>query len=172
MQVSARDSIRIFGWWDQPRNVLTWSDCKEHGYTWGILRDELQFSPQQLHALQKDKVEWVHRGCLRLCALPEMTMFPVNPLSDMRADIGELCVMQWRAATLASMGVTYAQMAKAGMTPRIMTFFRFPLSDWVVLSLAPTHLELWTDADTLGTFGVALAELTCILHDHAARDYA
>ena len=45
MQVSARDSIRIFSWWDQPSHVLTWSDCKEHGYTWGILRDDLGFTP-------------------------------------------------------------------------------------------------------------------------------
>ena len=171
MQVSARDSIRIFGWWDQPRNVLTWSDCKEHGYTWGILRDDLGFAPQQLHVLQKDKVEWVHRGGLRLCDLPEMTMFLVNPLSDMRADIGELCVMQWRVATLASMGVTYAQMVNAGMTPRIMTFFRFPLSDWVLLGLKQTHIEHWTEAEALGAFGVGLGELWAILRDHAGRDY-
>jgi len=81
----------------------------------------------------------------------------VNPLSDMRADIGELCVMQWRAGTLGSMGVTYAQMANAGMTPRIMTFFRFPLSDWVVLGLAPAHIEHWTEPEALGAFGARRA---------------
>jgi hypothetical protein len=100
-----------------------------------------------------------------------MTMFPVNPLSDMRADIGELCVMQWRAGTLGAMGVTYAQMANAGMTPRIMTFFRFPLSDWVVLGLGPAHIEHWTEPEALGAFGVGLDELRAILRDHAGRDY-
>jgi len=171
MQVSARDSIRIFGWWDQPRNVLMWSDCKELGYTWGSLREELQFTPTQLYALQGDKFEWVRRGGLRLLDLPEMSMFPVNPLSDMRADIGELCVMQWRQETLHAMGVTYKQMAVAGMSPRIMSFFRFPLSDWVALGIRSEDVSHWTDQEAYATFGVGLDELQLILQDHSESHY-
>jgi len=162
MQLSAAESIRIFGWWDQPRRVLAWSDVKEKGYTWRDLR-ALRFSVGQLHRLQEDKREWIHRGGLRLADLPELTMFLVNPLLDMRADIGELCSMQWRHETLLSMGVSYQQMVKFGMTPRIMTFFRFPLSGWVALALGPSDVALWTEADAVSTFGVGVLELRDIL---------
>jgi len=105
---------------------------------------------------------------LRLLNLPKMSMFLVNPLSDMRANISELCVMQWRHETLGVMSVTYSQMAVAGMTPRIMSFFRFPLSDWVALGLRAKHTEHWTEGEATGTFSMGLAELRLILHHHSA----
>jgi hypothetical protein len=164
MQISSAESIRIFGWWDQPHRVLAWSDIKEKAYTWRVLRDDLHFSAQQLHRLQGDKREWIHRGGLRLSDLPELTMFPVNPLVDMRADIGELCSMQWRHETLLAMGVTYQQMVHFGMTPRIMTFFRFPLSGWAGLSLGPDDVAHWSNKDASETFGIEVEELHSILN--------
>lgn len=163
MEISSSESIRIFGWWDQPRSVLTWSDIKDKNYSWRFLRDDMRFSAQQLYTLQGDKFEWIHRGGLRLGDLHETTMFPINPLVDMRADIGELCSAQWRVETLADMGVTYKQMVKFGITPRIMTFFRFPLSGWVSLSLGSEDVSHWSDQDATETFGIGVFELKDIL---------
>ena len=143
--------------------MLTWPDVKTLNLTWRRLREEFEFSPQQLHALQGDKQEWIHRGGLRLADLPEMTMFPVNPLTDMLADIGELCTMKWDHETLVSMGVSYEQMTRYGMTPQIMAFFRFPLSGWVALSLGSEHISGWSERDAVATFGLGVSELTRII---------
>lgn len=167
MHISPRISIAIFGWWDQPHSVLTWADVKTRNLTWRQLRDDYECSPQSLHMLQHDKAEWIHRGGLRLPDLPEMTMFPVNPLTDMLADIGELHSMQWDHDTLYKMGVTYEQMEKCGMSPKIMSFFRFPLSAWAALGLRSPHMSSWQDAESRATFGMSLPELRAILDGEA-----
>ena len=163
MHITPRVSIQIFGWFNQPHTVLMWADVMALNLTWRKLRDEHEFTPQQLHTLQTDKQQWIHRGGLRLADLPEMLMFPVNPLTDMLADIGELCTMQWDQETLAAMGVSYEQMERLGMTPKIMGFFRFPLSGWVALSLRSEHVRDWSEQDAIATFGLGVPELTRII---------
>lgn len=163
MHISPRIAIAIFGWWDQPHSVLTWADVKARNLTWRLLRDEYECSPQSLHTIQPDKQEWVHRGGLRLADLPDMHLFPVNPLTDMLADIGELHSMQWDHDTLQKMGVTYEQMANCGMSPKIMCFFRFPLSAWAALGLRPQHLSSFKETESVSAFGMGLSELRVIL---------
>ena len=163
MHITPRASIMIFGWWDQPHSVLTWNDVKALNLTWRKLREDFDFTPTQLSTLQTDKQEWIHRGGLRLSDLPEMSMFPVNPLSDMRVDIGELCTQQWDHETLASMGVCYEQMQTYGMTPAIMCFFRFPHSGWVALHLKSSHVHAWSDKEATATFGICVPELKRII---------
>lgn len=163
MHITPRASIQIFGWWDQPHSVLMWSDVKNLNLTWRRLREEFEFTPNQLFSLQPDKQEWILRGSLRWSDLPEMSMFPVNPLSDMRVDIGELCTQQWTNETLSSMGVSYKQMTEFGMTPAIMAFYRFPLSGWVSLGLQAEHTRTWSDREAIATFGLGVPELCRII---------
>jgi len=163
MHITPRASIQIFGWFDQPHTVLMWSDVKTLNLTWRMLREEFEFTPQQLFSLQADKQEWIHRGGLRLSDLPEMSMFPINPLRDMRVDIGELCTTQWDHETLSSMGVSYQQMQEFGITPSIMQFYRFSLSSWVSLGLQSTHVKTWTDKDAIATFGLGVPEICRII---------
>ena len=163
MYITPRISIQIYGWFDQPQSVLIWSDVKRLQLTWRQLRDNYECTAQQLQLLQPDKLMWINRAGLKLLDLPDMTMFPVNPLTDMRADIGELLHTQWDHETLLAMGVTYEQMVKFGMTPRIMAFFRFSLSAWVALSLEARHTVTWTDADTMPIFGLGHLEIQKIL---------
>lgn len=163
MHITPRASIQIFGWFDQPHSVLMWSDVKVLNLTWRRLREEFEFTPQQLYSLQADKQEWILRGSLRTSDLPEMSIFPINPLSDLRVDIGELCVQQWDHETLTSMGVTYEQMKEYGMTPAIMSFYRFPLSGWVALGLKAAHVRDWSDRESIDTFGFGVPELCRIV---------
>ena len=166
MHITPRASIQIFGWFDQPHSVLMWSDVvgrKDLNLTWHKLRQEFDFTPQQLYSLQADKQQWISRGNLRTSDLPEMSIFPINPLSDLRVDIGELCVQQWDHEILSSMGVTYAQMKEYGMTPAIMSFYRFPLSGWVALGLQAEHVSAWTDREAIDTFGLGIPELCRIV---------
>ena len=166
MHITPCASIQIFGWFDQPHSVLMWSDVvgrKDLNLTWHKLRQEFDFTPQQLYSLQADKQQWISRGNLRTSDLPEMSIFPINPLSDLRVDISELCVQQWDHEILSSMGVTYAQMKEYGMTLAIMSFYRFPLSGWVALGLQAKHVSAWTDREAIDTFWLGIPELCRIV---------
>lgn len=163
MYLTASKSIAIFGWWDQPRTVLVWDDIKTHSLTWRQLRTDFGFHARQLKAMQPDKTRWICQGGLRLEDLPDATVFPVNPVTDMLTDIGELIRMQWRHDTIAAMGVTYAQLQLCGVTPRIMRCFRYPLTAWLILGLDSSHVNTWNNDDCVNTFGVAQLELLSII---------
>ena len=165
LEVSAKQSIAIFGWWDQPRRIVTWDDLTKQNWSWRRLRNELQFTPRELAKIQKEKQAWITRGSLTLHDLPEMTIFPVNPFTDMQADIGEVWSMQWTSSQLCDMGVTYAEMKKRGMSCQIMHHFNFSLSAWFSLGFRSVHAESFTDEDSLLVFGIGRSELIKILSD-------
>ena len=60
MQIDPYQSVKIFGWWAQPRLTLAWEDVKHAQLSWRSLRN-IGFQPGQLKALQPDKTEWLRR---------------------------------------------------------------------------------------------------------------
>tara|TARA_B100001758_G_scaffold247962_1_gene269292 strand:+ start:23482 stop:24018 length:537 start_codon:yes stop_codon:yes gene_type:complete len=165
LEVSAKQSIAIFGWWDQPRKIVTWDDLTRQNWSWRRLRTELKFTPLELFKLQKDKNAWITRGSLTLHDLPEMTIFPVNPFTDMKADLGEVWSMRWTASQLADMHVTYSEMRDRGLSPQIMSHFNFSLSSWFSLGFRHGDAQKFSDESSLMVFGVSQAELVKILSD-------
>ena len=163
IEVSPLQSIKIFGLWDQPRRIVLWEDIR--GHSWRALRFDFGFTPEQLQRLQPDKKEWIARGSLTLHDVADMSLFPINPFTDLKADLAEVWSMQWSPEALAAMGVTYDQLAHAGMTPVVMAHFGFPLSAWVQLGLAPRHVASEQHARVV--FGLSLADVRAILRDHA-----
>lgn len=163
MELSAVQSIRVFGLFDQPRRIFTWDDVKHRCFTWRQLRDRYLFTAAELHALQPDKMEWVKRGALTLHDMLDMTVFPLNPITDMHADLAELWSMQWTAEDLLRMGVTFSQIKTCGLNYRIMLHFGYPLSAWSKLGFdGPAALAMQNDELRL-LFGIDQAEVVSIL---------
>ena len=156
-------SIRIFGLWQQPRVYVTWEDIKSLQASWRTLRLHYEFSADDLYSIQSDKNEWVKRGQLTLHDLPDMTIFPINPYTDMSADLAEVWSMRWGVDTLQAMGVTYEQMRSYGLNSQIMKQMNKPLSNWQSLQFTKKHALEWSDDDVDSVFGLNKNELLTIL---------
>ena len=165
MEITPYQSVKIFGVWDQPRRFLAWEDIKEKCFTWRYLRVEIGLSPTELKRIQPDKTEWINRGALTLHILPEMTIFPVNPFEDLKADLGEFWSMKWTPEQMYQMNVTYDQLVSRGMTPDIMRLFGFSLSAWTLLGFTHNHLLNWPEDNCSLVFGMKRAELESVLKD-------
>lgn len=169
MEISAIQSVRIFGWWAQPRLTLGWEDIKTTAKTWRELR-ALGIGAADLKRLQPDKLEWIQRGGVRLDDLRDMSVFPVNPIEDFRADLAELWRLAPTAAELHGMHVDYPQMLKRGLTPQIMFYFAFQLSDWQLLGLRESHVSTWSERDCKTVFGIGKNETCKILADFTVTE--
>ena len=131
--------------------------------TWRILRERYLFTALELHTLQPDKLEWVKRGALTLHDMLDMTVFPLNLISDMHADLAELWSMQWTVEELVRMDVTFSQIKMCGLNHHIMMHFGFPLSAWSKLGFdGPAALAMQND-ELLLLFGIDQAEVVSIL---------
>ena len=139
--VNARQSIAIFGLWDQPRQVLEWQDITSRNLTWRTLRDSIGLEAEQLKRMQPDPVEWVHRASITLQDLPDMVCFPVNPFVHLHADLAEVWSMRWSADTLKQFNVTYEQLRDKGMNAHVMQHFNFTLGQWMGLGLRQQHVQ-------------------------------
>mgnify|MGYP001083737978 FL=1 len=164
MQIDAYQSVNIYGWWAQPRLTLAWEDIKQKGFSWRQLR-ELGFGAEQLKTLQPDKTQWIQRGGLQLTDITDMQVFPVNPLTDFRADLAELWNLKCSPDQLVLMGVTYTQLLQRGLNPQIMFYFNFSLSDWMQLGMLASDVEMITPQDCSAVFGLDKSELLQIVND-------
>ena len=160
--MSARQSIQIFGLWDQPRVIVTWDDFKERELSWYDLRNKYGFHAEQLKRIQPRKEEWVMRGQIKLFDVLDMRCFPVNPFTDLGADLAEVLSMKWTAREMSEMDMTYAQMLERGLTPSVMRHFHFALSGWMELGLQEQHVTTQESADV---FGMGLDECRSVLSD-------
>ena len=81
--------MKLFGWWRQPILTLSWKDVKQQHFTWRQLRT-LGLEEAQLKQLQTNKHERLHRWGIQVSDLLDMTVFPVNPLTDFCVDLAHL----------------------------------------------------------------------------------
>lgn len=164
MELSSLQSVRIFGWWAQPRLTLAWEDVKTTGKTWKQLRD-LGISANDLKTIQPDKQEWISRGGVQGTDLRDMKVFPVNPIVDFRADLAELWQLGFSAEELVEMQVNISQLISKGLSPAIMYYFNYDLAGWWKLGLTQYHVDKWTEAECAKVFGIKKAEVGKILED-------
>ena len=106
IKVTAVQSVRLFGWFVQPVLTLSWVDVKQRAFTWRQLR-ALGIEAAELMRLQPDKQEWLQRGGIQVADLLDMTIFPVNPLTDFGVDLAELWALKSTATQMASMGLDF-----------------------------------------------------------------
>ena len=164
--MSAQQSVKIFGWWDQPRHVVVWDDLKKLTKSWRQLRRDFGFSPEDLKQIQPDKKEWIQRGALTLHDLLEMTIFPINPFKDLGADIAEVWSMHWSVEDLARMGVSFQDMQKRGLSAQIMQHFQIPLSGWLKLKINANDVKQMNDDEIDYVFQLDRDELLHIIDSH------
>ncbi len=165
MEISALQSIRFYGLWDQPRRVLVWEDITAKCYSWRRLRQEIGLSPRELMTIQPSPQEWVLRGALQLADLPDMTCFPVNPFTHLHADLAEVWGMRWSSEVLSQMRVTYDQMRAKGMNVHVMAHFDFTLSQWINLAFQVHHAETMTNEQMQGLFQMSKHEIVGIIEN-------
>jgi hypothetical protein len=165
MEISALQSIRFYGLWDQPRRVLVWEDITAKCYSWRRLRQEIGLSPWDLMTIQPSAQEWVNRGALQLADLPDMTCFPVNPFTHLHADLAEVWGMRWPAEQLSQMKVTYEQLRAKGMSPHVMLHFDFTLSQWINLAFQANHAGAMTDEQVMKLFQMPKHEIVDIIEN-------
>jgi hypothetical protein len=169
MQVTPAQSIKIFGWWQQPRRMASWENLKALHLSWRRLRAELGFTAEQLYSIQPDKREWIARGALTLHDLPDMLMFPINPFVDLNADLAEVWSMRWPADLLADMGVTYEQMQRRGLNPQFMQHLNYSVGGWHLLKFSSQHIdETWSEQQCMRLFQVSKDELRLIFSNFEA----
>lgn len=169
IKISPYQSVQIFGWWAQPRLTLAWDDIKHRNISWRALR-ELGFEPGELKSIQPDKTAWIQRGGLHLNDIVDMVVFPVNPLTDFRADLAELWNLKCSPALLREMGVTFKQLLMRGLNPDIMYFFNFTYAEWIKLGMLPEDIKNMSETNCVKVFGVGNAELLQIYEDFRICD--
>ena len=125
----------------------------------------LNFKAEDLQQLQPDKQEWLQRGGVNMQDLKDMLVFPVNPLIDFGAHLGELWNMQCTVDEMLKMQITYTQLVQKGITPAIMAAFRLPLSAWVQLGFQQQHAACMHADEIKLIFGLDQPELVRILND-------
>ena len=163
IEITPTQSISIFGWWDQPRTILTWDDIKLKKLTWRKLRN-LNFNASDLQHIQGAKEEWIKRGGLTLNDVSDMTAFPVNPFTDMHADLGEVWSMKWTPEQMTAMGITYNDLLRKGLNIEIMAHFNMPLSSWVLLGFCQDNIVQGHMSERV--FGMDEDELRRIIADY------
>lgn len=160
--LTSSQSVSLFGWFKQPILTLCWDDVKQNNFTWRQMR-ALGLSQEQLCAVQPDKQEWVQRGGLQLSDITDMTIFPVNPLTDFGADLAELWNMKSSSQHLRQMGVSFDHLLTKGLSAQIMHAFGFPLSGWTEIGFKHTHAAKMSDNEAQLVFGLSKEELVNIL---------
>ena len=163
MELNSLQSIRVFGLWDQPRSIFTWDDVKQRCWTWLWLRDRLHFTAEELFTVQPDKSEWVKRGALTLHDMMDMTVFPLNPIDDLHADLAEIWSMKWSAEDLLRMGVNFQQIKRCGLNYSIMLHFNFALSAWSKLGFGVSDAHDMRQDELRILFGLEQNEVVSIL---------
>lgn len=161
MKITALQSVKIFGWWNQPHLTLAWEDVKQFKLSWSILR-KMGFDPTELKSIQPDKHEWIKRGGVVVSDLKDMTVFPVNPLTDFRVDLAELWNMKCSCDEFLAMNMTFTDLLNAGLNPQIMAYFNLRLSEWVSLGMSVEHVDHMTDEESVAIFGLDKSEVISI----------
>lgn len=163
VKVTPLQSVRLFGWFDQPRDIVMWDDIAHRKLSWNKLRYDFGFSAAQLATIQPDKKLWIDRGGVRAEDAPDMTTLGVNPIVDLNMDLGEVWRMKWSADTLIKMNVTYEQLHNCGLTPQIMPFFDLSLNSWYKLGFNWRHVEHLNPGLSFKLFGMPHKELLAVL---------
>ena len=149
--LTAGQSVTIHGW-VTPKSTLTWSDVLgDERLTFVFLHNYTHISKEFLHRLQPDIGAWVAAKRVEWSDAPILTNWGAHPIRDLKADLGDLVSTSWGASLMHKVGVTYADLVEAGMTPDSMVLFGYSLNDWITLN--------FTESDAAGFSAPALGRL-------------
>ena len=165
IEVTPWQSIQLFGLWDQPRKLVSFEHIRKNHFSWNFLRQKLKFSARELHSLQQDKQKWIQFGQLTLHDVMDMKLFPVNPLTDLCADLAEIWSMKWQPDDMIEMGISFDQLLRAGMTPQVMKYFNYTLTEWINLGYNSKHINETSEF----VFGMPQSEISLLVQQFAPK---
>ena len=131
MRLTARQSIRIFGWLD-PRPILAWADILRLGLTLDTLLS-YGIRPADLVSVQPDPSEWVRHAGAGHRHARVMQPWGANPFVHLGADLADVLGMELTVVEMLRMDITYAQLRRAGMTDRTERMFKLDDEEWDML---------------------------------------
>lgn len=173
--LTPRQSCFIFGWFDQPRSTLDWNDViastlndNLKTLTWRLLRSaDCGITQQNLKLMQPDAQQWITRGLVTTNDVPDLLIFPVNPMRDLKIDLAELWSMMSNldltSRNLCEMGVSYKELVNKGLTSELMYYFNFTLAEWKALGMQSTDIREFSDETCTQLFQMPQKEVSDIL---------
>ena len=128
MHLTARQATLLHGWWDA-RPFLTWDDMLARKLT---LDDLIRAGcrAREVMTMQPDPKEWFRHAGAGVRHVRYMLAWPAHPIRDLGADLGDMLSLKPTAEDLVAMGVTYADLVRAGMNPRFEAMFKFAEWEW------------------------------------------
>jgi hypothetical protein len=137
MQLSPRQSILLFGWWN-PRPRLTWGLVVGKKLTIDAII-AVGIKGPDLVLVQPDPSMWVkHAGATFKKHARFMIPWPANPFIHFKADLADVLSLQPSPVELVRMDVNYTQLVRHGLTDRTEAMFRFDEDDWMFLGKPQT----------------------------------
>ena len=131
MQLTARQATLLHGWlWTKP--TLTWKDIVSRKLTFQQLVN-VGISIREMVTMQADPAEWVRHAQAGQRHLRLMIEWPANPFQHFGMDLADLLAMRLSVDELVRMDVTYEQLKKNGLNPRMELMFKFSPEEWDVL---------------------------------------
>jgi len=163
VHLSAPQIVSLFGWNFRIKPFLSWEDVQNTpGMTFRSLR-RLGLSPIQLHTLQPDAAAWRQHGTLTLHDCTDMTLWPVHPIRNLRADLADIISMHWTPEQMKQLGVTVDDLMHVGMTADIMCMISYPLSAWLRLGLTKLHVDTLTENEIQRVFHLSHEQLQTVM---------
>jgi hypothetical protein len=158
--LTAGQIVTIHGWMT-PKETLSWTDVLyNERLTFSFLHCQACISKELLHRLQPDITAWVSAKRVGLQDAPMLTLWGAHPIRDLKADLGDLINLGWRAAAMQKAGVTYADLVEAGMTPASMMLFGYTLYDWSTLGFTEPDASGLTAPELGRLFGLTRADVS------------
>ncbi len=152
--------VTIHGWMT-PKETLSWTDVLyNERLTFSFLHCHACISKEHLHRLQPDITAWVSAKRVELQDAPMLTLWGAHPIRDLKADLGDLINLGWKAAAMQKAGVTYTDLLEAGMTPASMILFGYTLYDWSTLGFTEPDASGLTAPELGRLFGLTRADVS------------
>jgi hypothetical protein len=155
IKLTPGQAVTIFSWW-KPREILRWQDVIDNDH---ITYDSLLscgLQNKQLHSLQPNISEWARYGQVSLTHASKMVpLWNIDPIADLKVDLGDILFAKLGSETLKSMGITYQRLCDIGMSPDTMRMFGFTMYGWINLGLTRSNVERMTDLQVLAVFAMS-----------------
>lgn len=146
--------VYIHGWMT-PKETLHWDDVVSSPALTLRFLLSANLPLSQLHKMQPDASAWVRHRRVELEDCPRMELWAAHPVTDFRADLGDIVNQHWSAEQMANMGLHYHDLVELGLTHSSMGLFtHITLLGWAHLGLRRQDVEGVPEAALVRLFGM------------------
>jgi hypothetical protein len=158
INLKPHQTVTLFGWFNL-KPFISWDDVvNSRSITFRSMRN-IGLSSAQLYTMQPDASQWKHCTNITLHDCLEMTQWPMHPINDLNADLGDILSMHWTPDQMIRLGITLDGLMCIGMGSDLMCMFGYPLTSWIHLGLTRKHVDSMTDADIRRVFLISRGQV-------------